>query len=90
MEQSESDRTLRLNLVFHLLMYSICVALESAEPPLAEIAKIQPEVLTDSLLEGCLDRVRFAFVKAGGDDKAAKGPEFVTALLAELRKDYET
>ena len=84
LEDSNFDRTLRLNLVFHLLMYSACVALGSAKPQRRTIAELRPEDLTDALLDDCLKQVQHAYDEAGGDDKASKGTDFVGALIADL------
>jgi hypothetical protein len=84
------DRSERLNLMFHLSMYATCTALESPKPKRPRIAGLDVSLLTDGLLQNCLNHVRQRYTEHGADDKSAKGPEMTAQLKSDLDRKYKT
>ncbi len=78
------ERGEKLNLLFYVAMYAVCVALKSIKPKRTKIASLDMKTLTDDVLNDAYGRVLFHYKNLGGDDKVAKGAQLVGALKSNL------
>jgi hypothetical protein len=74
----------KLNLLFYVAMSSVSAALKSVRPSRKSIAGLDMNLLTDSLLHDCYEKILFEYKELGGDDKVAKGTELVQRVKAIL------
>jgi hypothetical protein len=84
LDRLDLERGEKLNLLFYVAMYSVCVALKSIRPNRNSIAGLNVDLLTGDLLHHCYGRVLFHYKELGGDDKVAKGPDLVQRVKADL------
>ncbi len=78
----------KLNIMFYLALYATCAALKSAKPQRQRIAVLDTSCLTDSFLMECERKVYDRYIEAGGDDKAAKGPQLAAILRSDLHERF--
>jgi hypothetical protein len=86
LDELDLERGEKLNLIFYVSMYAVCIALKSVRPNRKSIAGLNVDLLTDALLHDCYDKVLLHYKSLGGDDRVAKGPDLVQQLKAELIK----
>jgi hypothetical protein len=85
---AEAERAHRTNLLFYLIMATVCVALKAAKPHHRKLLKLGIQKIDDGTFRAALAIVRPLYVRFGEDDKAAKGSEFAIALKEALRQKY--
>ncbi|GAI16790.1 unnamed protein product [marine sediment metagenome] len=73
------------NIRFHLVMYASATIANKLAPTPNDILKIEISKLDTTFLRKCLVPVFETYASLGGDDQAAKGPEFVQLLKEKLR-----
>jgi AIPR protein len=88
LRRAETERSHRTNLLFYLVMASVCVALRTAKPNHQSVSKLNLVKMDDQLFEQALAVVRPIYVKHGESDKAAKGTAFAADLRAEFVRVY--
>ena len=74
----------KLNLMFYVAMYSVCVALKSVRPNRKSISGLNVDLLTDEVLHDCYEKVLLRYKELGSDDRVAKGSELVQLVKADL------
>lgn len=82
------DSPHKANVRFYLAMYSVCMALRSANPRRNTIASFNVELLSDQHLNNSLDRVVREYIELGGDDLTAKGTELNLRLHKDLQDRF--
>jgi hypothetical protein len=84
----ESEKADRNNLLFYLLMGTVCIALKSRKPRASKIASLNVDSVDDAVFHKALGIVRPIYEKFGANDIAAKGTEMVSELREVLKKRY--
>jgi hypothetical protein len=85
LKTAEPDKGHRNNLLYYVMMAAAYLELKLPKARPLAISKINQNNINDSLFTKALALVRPIYEKYGGDDKAAKGAEFVTELRDELQ-----
>jgi len=90
LKRVEADKSHRNNLLFYLLMTSVCIALRTSKPrDTKKIGKLKIDSIGDEIFQKSLDIVRPIYKKYGENDKAAKGTEMIDDLKEELKARYD-
>jgi hypothetical protein len=55
------DRGEKLNLLFYVAMYAVCAGLKSLRPNRKSIAAMDPNLLSEQLLQDCYGRILFHY-----------------------------
>jgi hypothetical protein len=76
----------RYNLRFHLLMYVSLLIAGKTDTNIQDIKLLDISKATDSLLSRCFSRVRSIYQDLGGVDQVAKGPTFVSRIIADAER----
>lgn len=79
------------NIKFHVLMYTVANAIKKLNYSVSEFRQINILEITDDDINANIKTVKTVFDDLGGNDKVAKGHEFVDALktkLAEVIAEY--
>jgi len=88
LESTSPGRAERLNLSFYLSMVTTAHVLKTSKVNLAALAQVDLNLFTDDVLTECLSLVRTYYEKAGGNDKAAKGPNITIRLKKYLNSKF--
>lgn len=73
----ELPRSEKNNLMFHIAMYAAGLALSEIRPTMKQIAALDPSHVDDDLLTDCFKDIGNLYIKLDGNDRVAKGSEFV-------------
>jgi hypothetical protein len=85
LRRTEADARHRNNLLFYVLVVAGCLATKSSTPsPQALANKLTATPVDDALLQEAVNIVRPLYDKLGADDQAAKGPELIKMVKAEM------
>lgn len=85
LRKAETDARHRNNLLFYVLMVAGCLAANHTNPsPQALAMRLTTMPVDDDLLAEAVGIVRPLYDKLGADDQAAKGPELIKMVKAEM------
>jgi hypothetical protein len=84
---SSLDTKSRLEVKFHVMMYSTVMLTRNLKPIVGEIARLSINQISDELEEYCADRVLAVFESQGATNKVAKSPQFLSMLKADLEQE---
>lgn len=85
-EMTPSDRT---NLRFYVLYWLVASATRSVKPKPEQVAKLNPDQITDNEIEAAINAVSTPFIDLGRNDSVAKGRELINSLKSKLQADVK-
>lgn len=88
LHDKESDRGVRRNILFYVMMVAACLAAKALKPSPSRMIKLDLSKVTDDLLKEALKIVQVSYNKHGADDKAAKGSDMVADLKKQMREKF--
>lgn len=81
-QMTPSDRT---NLRFYVLYWLVASATRSVKPKPEQVAKLNPNQITDNQIEAAINAVWTPFIDLGRNDSVAKGRELINSLKSNLQ-----
>ena len=87
-EDADLSQQERGNIRFHVAMHAAAVTLGKAKPTIEELAKMDYKAITPEQLDESANAVHNIHLAFGASDAAAKGAEFLDAVLDEIRARF--
>lgn len=88
LHDKESDRGVRRNILFYVMMVAACLATKTVKPSTKRMIKLDLSKVNDDLLKEALKIVHVSYSKHGADDKAGKGSDMVADLRKQMREKF--
>lgn len=75
----------RNNLLFYVAMHLAASLLKKSNPTVVEVASIKPDAITSKAIDSSIEAVKKAYDKLGATDSVAKGTDFLSQVMDDLR-----